>query len=244
MRGTLGRVMTVSIVIPAFNEEKYLPACLQSCIDHKPENLLEIIVVDNASTDRTAEVAARFPFVRVAREPQKGTNAARQRGFLEAKGDILVFLDADTRAGPGHFERMMEGLSKPDVVCATGPYVFDDMPKWKQACVHFYWNVLAESTFAVTHFMVVGGNFAAKRRAIERMGGFDTSIAFYGDDTDIAKRFHSVGKIDYSARYTVVTSGRRLEAEGMIRAPLVYAMNYVWIAAFRRPLNRKYKNFR
>jgi glycosyltransferase involved in cell wall biosynthesis len=236
--------MTVSIVIPAYNEEKYIGDCLQSCVDHKPENLLEIIVVDNASTDATAAVAARYPYVRVVREEKKGTNAARHRGFLEARGDILVYLDADSRAGAGHFERMLAALSKPDVVCATGPYVFEDMAKWKQACVHFYWNVLAETTFAITKFMVVGGNFAAKRSAIEKMGGFDTSIAFYGDDTDIARRFHSVGKIDYSQRYTVVTSGRRLDAEGMVWTPFVYAMNYFWVATFGKPLNKKYKDFR
>src|ERR1700683_4962510 len=87
--------MTISVVIPAYNEEKYIGACLENIIKFEPENLLEIIVVNNASTDGTAEAAA-FPKTRVVNEPHKGLTWARQRGLLEARGDLIVCVDADS----------------------------------------------------------------------------------------------------------------------------------------------------
>ena len=76
-------LVNVSLVIPAHNEEKYLGDCLES-IAPQAHRLLEVIVVDNASTDNTAQVAARSPFVRVVHEPRKGLLWARQRGYLES----------------------------------------------------------------------------------------------------------------------------------------------------------------
>jgi glycosyltransferase involved in cell wall biosynthesis len=87
--------MTLSIVIPAFNEEKYIGDCLKSCLKFAPANLREIIVVDNASTDRTAEVARGYgPLVRVVSQPKKGLTHARQAGFEAAQGDIMMSIDA------------------------------------------------------------------------------------------------------------------------------------------------------
>jgi len=73
--------MTASIIIPAYNEEKYLPKTIEAILKYKTSSLLEILVVDNNSTDGTAVAASRFSLVRVLKETNKGPNWARQRGL-------------------------------------------------------------------------------------------------------------------------------------------------------------------
>src|SRR5438105_1887059 len=115
--------MTVSIIIPAHNEEKYLADCLKSIDAYRVPELLEIIVVDNASTDGTAKVAAQFPGVTVVSEPQKGLTHARQRGLLEARGSHLAYIDADTRLPHGWFQILLKEFGDdPSLIALSGPY--------------------------------------------------------------------------------------------------------------------------
>lgn len=86
---------TVSIVIAAYNEQETLGQCLQSILEVEFDmTLLEIIIVDNNSTDKTYEIAKNFP-VRIVRENKKGASFARNTGIDHAKNDIIVFVDAD-----------------------------------------------------------------------------------------------------------------------------------------------------
>ena len=90
--------MDYSIVLPAYNEESYLPDTLDSlsrCMAGLPDAKGEIIVVDNNSTDRTAAVST-IQGARVAFEEERGIGKARNRGALEASGELLFFVDADT----------------------------------------------------------------------------------------------------------------------------------------------------
>lgn len=87
--------LTLSIVIPAYNEERHLKACLDS-IARQTVRPDEVIVVDNNSHDRTAEIAHRYSFVRVVREDRPGLVHARNRGFDAATTDIIGRIDADT----------------------------------------------------------------------------------------------------------------------------------------------------
>jgi len=84
----------VSIIIPAHNEEKWIGACLESVlkVDNYPHK--EVIVVDDASTDSTTEVIKRFPVSLVKTEKPIGPSSARNIGVREAKGEIIVFIDA------------------------------------------------------------------------------------------------------------------------------------------------------
>src|SRR3989344_9298604 len=114
--------MKVSLVVPAYNEEKYIGLCLESIVKNGGE-LYEIVVVDNASTDRTAEIAAGFGRVRVVSESKKGVTRARQRGAQESSGDIIAFIDGDTRM-PEHWVREVIKDFETDekLVCLSGPY--------------------------------------------------------------------------------------------------------------------------
>jgi len=91
----------VSVIIPAYNEEKLIGSCLESLKNQDFGNGgYEVIVVDNNSTDRTVMVAKDFN-VKIISEPRKGVSFAVRKGFAEAAGEIIATTDADTKVNPG-----------------------------------------------------------------------------------------------------------------------------------------------
>src|SRR5947209_11032880 len=119
--------MKLSIVIPAFNEENYIGQTLESILKNAPPELLEIIVVNNASTDNTAQIASRFEKVRVVNEPLKGLTRARQAGLLAAQGDILAYIDADSLVPQNWFSQLKKEFSQdPELIALSGPYIYYD----------------------------------------------------------------------------------------------------------------------
>lgn len=107
--------LSLSVVVPVFNEENYIGACLDALIAQK-DDIHEVVVVDNNSTDRTVEivekVSAEHPFVRVVREPVPGAVHARNTGFDAATGDVLGRIDADTQVGPGWARAVLDFLGR------------------------------------------------------------------------------------------------------------------------------------
>jgi glycosyltransferase involved in cell wall biosynthesis len=98
----------VSVVIPCYNQAHFLEEAIRSA--DLARGAVEIIVVDDGSLDATAEVASGFPHVVYVRQPNQGLAAARNRGLREARGNLIVFLDADDRLLPGGLDRGREAL--------------------------------------------------------------------------------------------------------------------------------------
>jgi glycosyltransferase involved in cell wall biosynthesis len=122
-----------SLIIPAYNEEAYIGFCLDSVLQNAFGRFHEIIVIDNTSSDRTCEIARARRGVRVVQEMQKGVCFARQRGLEEASGEILAYIDADTRL-PADWALIAERTfqNRPNLVCLSGPYRYYDGPKAKR----------------------------------------------------------------------------------------------------------------
>lgn len=239
------QALRISVVVPAYNEERYLADCLASLMRHTRPELAEIIVVDNASTDATGDIARSFPGVSVVREETKGLLFARQRGLEVARGDVLACVDADSRVPASWFDTLIHAFrADPNLVCLSGPYTYFDLPRWQQMAVSSFWAVLAAPAYACTGYMAVGGNFAARRSALLAIGGFDTSIRFYGEDTDIARRLSTQGTVRFSNAFRVHSSARRLQSEGLVRTGITYAANFLWEALFHRPLTSEYTDVR
>jgi len=186
-----GIKMKLSFVIPAHNEENYVGNCIASIQKEleRSSREAEIIVIDNASTDGTAEVAKKHKNVRVIHEPNKGLVHARQRGLKEADGDLLAYLDADCILNEGWIDAVFEEFENPAIVAFSGPRHYYDMPKFKKFFADNGW-WFAPITYRLVGYMILGGNFVARKDALEKMGGFDTKIKFYGEDTDIARRLN------------------------------------------------------
>ena len=111
----------ISVIIPAYNEEKFLPACLESISKQTlAKNEYEVIVVDNASTDKTAEIAKRYP-VKLVQEPRQSVVLARQKGVDESHGEIIVSADADTTYPTMWLERIkFDFINQSKIIAVVG----------------------------------------------------------------------------------------------------------------------------
>lgn len=240
--------MRLSIVIPAHNEEHYLRGCLESVyaeIGRSPHaQPIEVIVVDNASLDGTAELAASFPGVNVVREPWKGLTRARQAGLAKARGEIIGYVDADTRIPSGWIACVLSTFDDSRIVGVSGPCSYFDASKFEAVLVWMYWCFLAIPAYWLTRYMFVGGSFAARKQALEQIGGFDLTIPFYGEDTDIARRLHAVGRVKFTRQLSVAASARRLHAEGITQTALRYVANFLSEVILRRPVTKSYRDIR
>jgi len=260
--------MRLSFVVPAYNEEAYLPACLESIlhqIDPATSGLAsgtcEIIVVNNASTDRTREVALRYPGVTVVDEPRKGLTFARQAGFAASTGDLIANVDADSRLTPGWVSKVLTTFAEAETAAAanpetqrplaafSGPLVYYDLTPRQRRLVHVFY-MTAWTTYAINRYilrvgsMVQGGNFVVSRTSLEAIGGFNTAISFYGEDTDIARRLNDVGEVRFTFDLKMSSSARRLKSEGMITMAARYSINYLWTTFFKRPFTNTYVDIR
>ena len=237
--------LKISLIICAYNEEEYLGECLDAAIQNSKGAFHEILVIDNASTDRTKEVAEQRPGVRVIRENKKGLTRARERGYQEATGNILAFIDADTRMPKGWMNRVLKEFKKNDeLACLSGPYVYYDISKAKRLFVKVYWYLLATPLYWLVGYMTVGGNFVIRKDILEKMKGFDTSIEFYGEDTNIARRASEFGKVKFMLGLAMYTSGRRLNKQGIISTFKEYTLNFLSEAFRHKPTTKEYKDLR
>jgi glycosyltransferase involved in cell wall biosynthesis len=230
----------LSFVVPCWNEEALIDDCLKSIIlathMHYP---VEIIVVDNGSTDSTAERAVSWGAT-VISQPQKGVVWARQAGLEASKYDLIAFIDADNELPPDWVQYALEGLE--GVVAASGPLVYSDLPLPKRIMSFLFYCVGMTSHLFFP--MLQGGNFIVRKAALLKVGGFNTDIEFYGEDTATAVRLSKVGKIRFDFNMVARSSGRRISEEGLFLTGARYGMNYVWIWATGRPWTVKYHDHR
>jgi glycosyltransferase involved in cell wall biosynthesis len=246
--------MKISFVIPAYNEEECLPVCLsaieQEIIRNKDGWETEIIVVNNASTDTTKERASSFAGVRVVDEERKGLVWARRAGYLVSSGDIIANIDADTKMQEGWLKKVIDEFnSDPKLLALSGPHIFYDAPRFTRCISRLFYIIgyifdRASELFFHNGSMLQGGNFVLRREAIEQIGGFDTSIEFYGEDINIGRRIRKIGKVKWTFSLPIYASGRRFEKEGIVMTGALYLLNYLWETFFKKPLSTTYKDIR
>ncbi|MBN9616136.1 MAG: glycosyl transferase family 2 [Acidobacteriales bacterium 59-55] len=244
--------MKLSFVIPAFNEESYLADCLESILAQTRglEASTEIIVVNNASCDRTREVALRYRGVRVVDEWRKGLTFARQAGFLASSGALIANVDADSRLTPGWVECVLRSFDENSkLVALSGPFIYYDLTGSQRIFVRVFY-LVAWTMYAINRYvlrvgsMVQGGNFVVSRAALEQIGGFNLGISFYGEDTDIARRMNEVGDVLFTLDLKMFSSARRLKHEGMLKMAVRYSVNYFWTTFFKRPYTKDHVDIR
>ncbi|HWO31055.1 MAG TPA: glycosyltransferase, partial [Candidatus Acidoferrum sp.] len=114
--------MSVSIIIPTFNGASRIGNCLDALLNQRVGRDAEILVVNDGSTDNTADVVARYSGVRLITQSNAGPAAARNRGALEARGTIILFTDDDCVPKPEWLAAMTAPFSDPSVVGAKGIY--------------------------------------------------------------------------------------------------------------------------
>lgn len=228
----------LSVVIPAFNEEFYLGDCLTSLAKQDFPGVFEIIVVDNNSSDRTAELA-RFAGAIVVEEPAQGVCFARQAGTAAACGEIIVSADADCVYQPAWLSRIDQWFrDNPDGIAVGGPAYFFDGPRWGLRLQKMLFGGVAlvqRSKGPVLY--ITATNFAFRK---ESWPGYDTRLAQGGDELDLLRRLRHHGRVHFDMDNPVGTSARRM-SKGVIYNFAVsffyyYIVGYAVDRILRRPI--------
>ncbi|MCW5721690.1 MAG: glycosyltransferase family 2 protein [Devosia sp.] len=245
--------MKLAFVIPAYNEEALIGKCLESVLAEIKRSGVpaDVIVVNNASTDRTGEIARSFPGVRVVDEPKKGLVNARDAGFAASEGyDLIANIDGDTIVPEGWLNVVADEFARDEkLVCLSGPYIYYDMATHNRLMIEMFYG-LTYLIYLLNRFIlrvgsvVQGGNFVFKREAWRQVGGYDRSIEFFGEDTDVAVRLSRVGGVKWTYKLRMKTSGRRLEKEGAFKTAATYTLNFFWVTFRGKPITMDYKDVR
>ena len=203
----------VSIVVPAFNEERLIGSSLGminaavAANDHAGI-ACEVIVVDNNSTDATAELAAQTG-ARVVLEPVNQIARARNAGAASAKGDWLLFVDADSQLSPELLADIYRLIAEGESVGCGSTMRMNNIPRWAQAMLQA-WNGLSRMTRWAAGALVL-----CRRDAFEAVGGFNQDL-FAAEEIDFSQRLKKWGRAR-GLRFRILrdhpleTSGRKLE---------------------------------
>ncbi len=223
--------MALSVIIPTFNEESYLPGTLSSL--QKAISVctcgVEVIVVDNASADRTAEIARSFGAT-VAYEPVHNIARVRNTGATLAHGDVLIFLDADTPV-PSHFLRTVAEAVE-DPACIGGRPDVVHTPKSRVLRAYFS----AWRWFGTKLGMAQGAGQFCRKTAFNALDGYDQSY-FMGEDVDFYWRLQrlcmkSGGYLKFLDDVRLFPSPRRFDHTPIWRT-LIWT-NPLCLAPFRK----------
>jgi len=206
----LDRIPFFSIIIPAYNEEKLIKRCLTAVSNQKfPKDQYEVIVVDNASTDKTAELIKKFPVISLF-ESKKGLIPARNAGLKKAKGVYFINLDADVEVPPDWLERIYTPLQKnPRIALLTGPYKCVDDPQ-KFDLHNYIFSLISSIANKIlkTPLVYYGGNIVIKRQLFLDIGGYD--LRYTTDQVSIINRLKKAGgEIYFDRKLQVLASPRR-----------------------------------
>lgn len=238
----------ISVIIVSWNARRHLENCLNSLREHGGPLLREVIVVDNASTDGSAEMVERFfPEVRLIRAGENlGFARANNLGMRQASGSLLALINSDVVVHPHCFERLAQVMETRPEVAMVGPKVLgaDGKIQFTCAVVPTYWNLFCRA-FALDRLLGRWGAFSGlemrhwdyerggevgvlsgcfwllRRAAVEQVGGLDERFFFYAEDVDWCKRFRDAG---WKVVYCPVASVTHFGGASSANAPLCYSI--------------------
>ena len=231
----------ISVVIVAWNAKSYLELCLESLAKALPRRTMEVLVVDNASTDGSAEmIEVKFPFVKLIRSSEnlgfaKGNNVA----IRQCQGRYIALVNPDVIVFPGCLDALADFLDENPKVGNVGPRVFNPDMSMQSTCRRFptLWNNFCSATrlesvfkgsrfFAGEHMfyfphdrtlpvdVLVGCFSMIRREAFDAVGLLDENLFMYGDDVDWCRRARNAGW-----EMVFYPGGQAIHDRGKITAP-------------------------
>lgn len=188
----------ISVIVPFLDAERYLERCIRALLDqHFDAGTFEILMIDNGSSDRSAEIVRRHPRIRLLQEPRRGAYAARNRGLREARGRLIAFTDPDCVPESRWLARLAAPMRDPAVQVVMGR----DRPAGDSRAVrlvgayHHVKEAYLLSRPDATRYHGHTNNLIARRELFARLGPFDERrrggdtifvqrvLANYGTDT-------------------------------------------------------------
>lgn len=204
------KALTLSIVIPAFNEESHLKQCLDS-IAKQTVMPNEVIVVDNQSKDGTVDIAKKYSFVTVLKEKQQGVRYARDTGFNAARSDIIGRIDADSQLTVNWCERVLEIFADPSIGAASGPCYYYDMPLKKAGLLID--RAIRRGLYSLDDAPILfGSNMAVRKSAWRKAHPLLCTEGEFFEDYDLTIHLRKLNeKIIYDEEMIAGVSSRRLD---------------------------------
>ncbi len=209
---------SVSVIIPTLNEERWLPRLLRS-LASQTRLPLEIIVSDSGSQDATTGIAADAGCAVVV-GPRAGPGAGRNLGARAARGDLLLFLDADVvLPTPEFLERAVDAFVRRNLVIAGTGF----RPLERGLSYRLAFRLIWMAQRCTQPVAVHAGGYAllARRELHEQIGGFDETLPICEDD-DYCRRMANHGKFGFLQGVYVMLSARRLQRHGILSTGCVY----------------------
>ena len=217
-----GAASLVSVIIPCYNLARFLPGAIDSVLaqTHSP---VEVIVVDDGSTDNAGQIASRYQSIRYLHQTNQGVSRARNFGFSASNGAFVMFLDADDKLTPNAVEAHLDcfdahteaGFVVGDIdqISENGSYKYS--PRWPVLTSNFYEELLKANHVANTIAVMF------RRSVVEQLGGFDTS-GDGAEDYEIllraARSFSSAHHRTVVALYRRYPSSRSQQGLRLLRA--------------------------
>lgn len=200
--------MKISVVIPVYNEEKYIASCLQSIVSQieKPD---EIIIVDNNCTDKTAEIAKKFG-VKIIREKKQGIIPARNAGFDAAKYEIIARTDADVILPFDWISKIKEHFKDPNLGALSGPAAYSNKPILSEVSRAGTFLVFSAIGFLFGQKMLAGPNMILRKSLWEKIkDDVCLSDKEVHEDIDFSIHAAKIAKIKYDWNFCIRTTRGR-----------------------------------
>jgi len=222
----------ISVVIPTFQEEKYIAATLSKLVKIKPS--IEIVVVDGGSDDGTVRVAKRFTD-KTYQIRERGISKARNYGAKQASGDIVVFLDADVSPPSNFAEKVLEVFNNSNVVGATCR-IMPVQPKLTEFAFFQFYNLLIQFCTKIKPHSR-GEFLAVRKKDFLRVNGFDENMPCL-EDHDLTHRLSKQGKFMFITSLTVYESLRRFRKLGFSKVLSTWSTDYLFFLLRGKPLSK------
>jgi glycosyltransferase involved in cell wall biosynthesis len=232
-------MVKVSVIIPALNEEECIEQTLKSVVKQKiPRKDYEVIVSDGKSKDKTVRIAKKYAD-KVFSKKNKSISEARNLGARKAKGEYLIFIDADTRILPTLLSKVIKAMSDKKVAGGIVRYGYDTRSIIMKVgnTLHYFLNVFFNN-FIPSLLMASGVCLFFRRKSFNKIKGFDQTLHL-NEDVDVIRRVRREGRV-LLLNERVYSSDRRLRQMGAVRFLIYSVSSFFKYQLLRKRFKGKY----
>jgi len=215
----------ISVIIPTYNEEKYIGTCLKSLKSQDFSGNYEVIVSDGNSTDDTVSIASQLAD-RVIVDRKDTIAYGRQAGAHAARYSVLAFTDADTYIPSDWLSNLASSLNDSRVIGVHGKLLPLDGNRIENDFCKYVLPPYSQFMVQINKPSVPGSNFAVKRKAFNKVKGFNTKLVT-AEDVDLCNRIKKYGKFAYNPDAVVYVSTRRVREWGYLKMLSFYTSNTI-----------------